>query len=224
MTTQESFKRRIRQRMAKTGERYGAARRALIPDQGTGGTGAPRVWVSDPEMSEERIRAATGRGWDEWCDDIEAWLAGAGATGPGDHPAIAAYVQHQRGIDAWWAQSITVGFERITGRRVRHQRRDGSFEVSASRTARLDADLLRSMLLDDTERADLFPPHETTLRSRPSAKALRIGMPEGLALFTLVPGKDGRVRVTVAHSALPSAPAAAAWREYWQEWLAALAS
>jgi hypothetical protein len=33
--------------MAKTGERYGAARRALIPDQGTGGIGARRVWVSE---------------------------------------------------------------------------------------------------------------------------------------------------------------------------------
>lgn len=29
MTTHESFKRRVRERMEKTGERYGAARRAV---------------------------------------------------------------------------------------------------------------------------------------------------------------------------------------------------
>ncbi|HMO11537.1 MAG TPA: hypothetical protein PKB06_08575, partial [Actinotalea sp.] len=65
MTAQESFKKRVRARMAKTGERYGAARRALLaraappPPEAAG-------WASPPEMSDERIRAATGRGWDEW--------------------------------------------------------------------------------------------------------------------------------------------------------------
>ena len=207
--------------MAKTGERYGAARRALIP---TPGTGEPRVWVSDPETSNERVRTATGRDWNEWRDDIEAWLAGDGSTGPGDHAAIARYVEHERGVDAWWAQTVAVGFERITGRRVRHQRPDGSFEVSASRTVDLDADLLRAMLLDDDDRADLLPPHSTTLLSRPSVKSLRFGMPEGKALFALGRLADGRVRVTVRHSELPSAEAGAVWREYWREWLLALAS
>lgn len=224
MTTQESFKRRIRERMAKTGERYGAARRALIPAPGTDGAATPRIWVADPETSDERVRSATGRGWDEWRDVIDAHLAGAAGTGSDDHPAIAAYVEHEMGVDPWWAQTVTVGYERITGRRVRHQRADGSFEVSASRTAELDADLLRSMLLDDDERVGLFPPHATTLRSRPSTKSLRIAMPEGTALFALRPVSADRIQITVTHSALPSAEVAAVWREYWKEWLAGLTS
>jgi hypothetical protein len=57
MTRQETFKRRIRARMEKTGERYGAARRALIE---RGGDGA-RPWVAEPEHSDETIREATGR-------------------------------------------------------------------------------------------------------------------------------------------------------------------
>jgi hypothetical protein len=70
MTTQESFKRRIRTRMAKAGERHGAARRVLIEQAPTQGG---RTWAAEPEMRYETVRSATGRGWDEWCDVIDAW-------------------------------------------------------------------------------------------------------------------------------------------------------
>ena len=43
-----SFKRRVRARMAKTGERYGAARRVLI-EQAT--DGRRRTWAADPEFA-----------------------------------------------------------------------------------------------------------------------------------------------------------------------------
>ena len=82
MTKQESFKRRVRDRMAKTGERYGAARRMLL----TGGDPAAahtagrsaqlvaRPRASEPEMSDAAIQAGTGRTWDEWCNLIDARL------------------------------------------------------------------------------------------------------------------------------------------------------
>src|ERR687897_84295 len=59
MTRQKTFKRRVRERMAKTGESYTAARRMLIakgdrPDTTT----AP----FEPPVAEERVAAATGRG------------------------------------------------------------------------------------------------------------------------------------------------------------------
>jgi hypothetical protein len=92
MTEQESFKRRIRERMAKTGERYTAARRSLV-DKSERRSGAPagRTWVAEPELSDDSIRAATGKGWDEWCDVIDAW------PGHGDgHTAIVAYLHGER--------------------------------------------------------------------------------------------------------------------------------
>jgi hypothetical protein len=52
MTQQESFKRRIRERMAKTGERYAAARRELV-NQAARKEG--RVWVSQPEVNNESV-------------------------------------------------------------------------------------------------------------------------------------------------------------------------
>ena len=59
MTTQESFKRRIRSRMAKTGERYNAARRVLLAQRGGGATAAGG-WVASPGASNELILAKTG--------------------------------------------------------------------------------------------------------------------------------------------------------------------
>ena len=68
MTKHESFKRRVRERMEKTGERYGAARRVLLgglsPDTDIGvtsGVTGRRVRVSEPEVDDASILRATGR-------------------------------------------------------------------------------------------------------------------------------------------------------------------
>lgn len=214
MTRQESFKRRIRTRMEKTGEKYGAARRSLL----TRSPGS-RPWVSDPEMTEDAVQAATGRGWDEWCDIVDAW--------PGHtdgHSAIAAHLHDVHGVDGWWAQSVTVGWERITGRRLPHQRADGTFTVSKSRTMTVDVAVLRQMLADDTDRSDLFPGIATELRSRPSSKALRVGFEPGAVLLSFDPVGPDRTRVTVTHERLADTEQVEQWRGYWEEWLEAIAT
>lgn len=211
MTTQESFKRRIRARMAKTGERYGAARRALIGQQ------QPAGWVSDPGVDEDRLRAATGRGWAQWCRVIDDW--------PGHregHTAVAAHLVQEQGVDPWWAQGVTVGWERIRGHRLLHQRPDGTFSAGVSRTVRTDPLALREMLLDDGEREQLFPGHDTELRSRPAARSLRVSFGEGVALFSLDARPDGRVKVTVTHEKLAAPADVPVWKDYWAGWLEAL--
>lgn len=222
MTTHETFKKRIRTRMARTGERYGAARRALID------ASAPRRdhagWAAEPEHTDERITAATGRGWDAWVAAID--------VGPGrdaGHTAIATWVREDQGIDGWWAQSVTVGYERITGLRLPGQMPDGTFTVSRSRTLDLDPADFREVLLDDAARADLIPGPTTTLRSKPTAKALRFtvsdaetGDAAGTALFSLEPVKD-RIRLTVSHEKLPSLQAGEIWKAFWADWLDDLA-
>lgn len=214
MTRNESFKRRIRARMSETGERYGAARRVLV-EQAANPDG--RGWVSPPEHSNEVIRERTGRGWDEWRDLIEAW--------PGHeqgHTAVATWLQEEHDVDGWWAQSVTVGWERITGRRLPGQMADGTFTANRSATVTVDVDALREMLLDDGGRADLFPGLDPELRSRPTSKTLRIGLVQGVAEISMEPKDDGRVTVTVAHTKLSSPEDITHWKAYWGDWLAAL--
>ena len=214
MTRNESFKRRIRARMRKTGERYGAARRALI-DQAP--TPPGRTWAASPETSDDAVRAATGRGWNDWCDLIDAWPAHTEG-----HTAIAAYLEAEHAVDGWWAQTVTVGYERITGARLPHQQPDGTFSANRSRTITTDARALRQLLLDDTDRPDLFPGLETELRSRPTSKALRIAIGPGSAVISIEARPDGRTKVAVQHQRLPSPPEVEYWQAYWSEWLAAL--
>jgi hypothetical protein len=209
MTTQEAFKRRIRARMAKTGERYVAARRALLTE--------PDGWVSRPDTADDAIREATGRGWDEWRAVIDAW--------PGHdrgHTAVARWLVDEHGVPGWWAQNVTVGWERITGRRLPNQRTDGTFNANRTRTVTVDRDALRALLLDDEGRDDLFPGLEVTLRSKPTAKALRFGVGPGVAIIALDPLADGRTTISVAHEKLPAAEDVEVWKAYWGDWLEAV--
>lgn len=219
MTTQQTFKQRVRERMARTGERYAQARRVLLDQQAT----APRIdggrtWVSQPEMSDEAIRANTGRGWDEWCDVIEAF--------DGHTDGHSAVVEHllatHEDLTGWWAQGIAVSWERITGRRLPFQQHDGLFGVSRTRTVTVEADVLREMLLDPDGRDALFPDMPVELRSRPTSKNLRLAMEEGTAEVAMVAKDGGRTAVTVAHTRLPDHTVVPAWQDYWVGWLEAL--
>lgn len=213
MTRQESFKRRIRARMEKTGEKYGAARRVLIDQASKPG----RTWAAEPETSDEAVREATGRVWDEWCDIIE--------TGPGrdsEHHEIASWLEEEHGVEGWWAQTITVGFERIAGLRLPHQQPDGTFSAGKTRTVDIDAGALRGMLFDDADRRDLFPGLDTELRSRPTSKVPRIAIGPGTAQIAIDELDDGRVRISVTHEKLRALEDVDEWKSYWSDWLDAI--
>jgi hypothetical protein len=214
MTKQASFKRRIRERMEKTGERYAAARRALLPAPQPPGS---RVWVSPPEFSEEVILANTGKSWEEWCTHIEAW------PGHGDgHTAIAKFLHETTDLNGWWSQGVTVGYERITGIRLPHQMADGTFTASKSRTVDIDPAELRALIVSTEGRADLFQGVATELRSRATSKALRIAFDPGSVLFSFDPTKDGRTKLTVTHERLATYDEVERWKFYWSEWLDAV--
>jgi len=216
MTKQESFKKRVRARMAKTGERYNAARRVLLEQAAA----RPQHWVSEPEVSEDAVRAATGRGWDEWVTVIDDW---GGRTS--DHTAIAAYLRDELAVDMWWSQSVTGGYERITGM---HQMPDGTFTANVTRTIEGSATQLRAMLDDDSARADLFGGTHSEARSRPGVKAPRFAVRNGIATISITPKKpakgssEERMAVGVQHSKLPTFDDVERWKFFWAEWIEAL--
>lgn len=188
----------------------GAPVRPPDPDPDTG-------WVSAPEQTGEAVLDATGRGWDDWRRIIDAW--------PGHdegHAAVARYLEAEHGVPGWWAQSVTVGWERITGRRLPHQRADGTFSAGRSRTITADAAQLREWLLDEAARASLFPGDAPELRSRPTSRYLRLALGTGTAQLSVEPAGEGRVKVTVEHAQLRSPGEVEAWRAYWAAWLAAV--
>ena len=80
-------------------------------------------------MNDEAIQNATGRPGAEWFTLIrEAGKADA------PHKEIADYLQEACGVAPWWAQEITVEFEKHAGRRVLGQTQDGLFQLGVSKT------------------------------------------------------------------------------------------
>jgi uncharacterized protein YndB with AHSA1/START domain len=81
-----------------------------------------------PGVSEEAVRRATGRGWDHWFGVLDRF----GALEKG-HAETARFLGAKQGLSPWWAQTVTIGHERVRGGRLVGQVKRG-FETSASRT------------------------------------------------------------------------------------------
>ena len=130
MTTDKDFKRLVRGRMQKTGESYTAARAQLrSTPPAVPSVVPPSDYATLAGKSDAIMKARTGCGWERWVKALDH----AGAHG-WTHTEIARHVVEKYKIPGWWAQSVTVGYERIKGLRAVGQRRGGAFEASKSRT------------------------------------------------------------------------------------------
>lgn len=86
-------------------------------------------------LSSESVREATGRGWEEWLDALDA----AGAA-DWKHKEIVAYLEreHPETGSSWWRQSITVGYEQARGKRAVGET-DAGFQVGVQRSVAVTA-------------------------------------------------------------------------------------
>ena len=140
MTRARALKQTIRARAAKTGERYTTARRHVLAnlDRAKPSSSKPTLAVVAPPapapktrskgMSDEAFRKRTGHGLDHWFAVLDTF----GGVEKG-HTATARYLNEEHGVDGWYAQGITVAYERARGVRVANQRTDGAYEVSVSK-------------------------------------------------------------------------------------------
>lgn len=209
MTTQQSFKRRVRARMAKTGESYAAARAQLIP--------AEPEW--EARISADKVRERTGRTWNEWFALLDAW----GAT-EREHPEIAAWLRAEHGVPGWWAQGVTVEYEKARGLRPAGGDRDGTLNVGASRTVAVPVERLYEAFADLELREQWLPGAPLRERTARPNRGLRYDWGEGSTRVILEFTAKGEAKSTVAlaHERLPDHDSADALRGYWRERLAAL--
>lgn len=89
--------------------------------------------AAKPPVGDAAIRKATGRDWKAWI----ALLDDAGARTM-SHRDIAMMVWRDHKLSPWWSQAVTVGYERMLGKRAVGQTAAG-FVAGVSRT--LDAPL-----------------------------------------------------------------------------------
>ena len=207
MTEQKNLKRRVRARMEKTGERYTAARRHVLGEE-------PEPFVADPGMADETLVDKTGKDWKEWIALLDAWGA---RERP--HGEIAAYVAEEHGIPGWWAQTVTVGYERARGLRAPGQRRGGGFEVTVSKTVAAPLERVGAAFVAEDERERWFP--GAPLRPRPtqSQRSARFDWEDGRTRVVVYFTEKGpeKTSVAVQHERLADPDEAEAMRGLWRE-------
>ena len=96
-------------------------------------------------------------------------------AGPMPHRDIARIVNEQYELDGWWAQTVTVGYERIKGLREKGQRRGGSFEANKSKTFDVPIDVLFDACADEATRHRWLSAadYQVTTTTRPRSLRLR---------------------------------------------------
>ena len=205
MTTQQSFKRRVRARMEKTGESYTAARAQLLPEP---------EW--EARISAEKVRERTGHTWNEWFALLDAW--GAAER---EHPEIAAWLRSEHGVPGWWAQGVTVEYEKARGLRPVGGDRDGTHNAGASKTVAVPVERLYDAFMDLEQWAPGAPLRERT--AKPSRTA-RYDWGDGSTRVIAGFEAKGEAKSTVAisHERLPDAESAEQMKAYWRERLAVL--
>ena len=189
-----------------------AKKRAATPKQ------PPIDYAALAGLSDETIAAKTGCTWERWVGHLDHWGA---ADKP--HREIADHVHEKFGVPGWWAQTVTVGYERIKGLRAIGQRRGGAFETSKSKTVAVPVEQLFAAFTDDKARKRWLPVALTVRKASPY-KSIRINWDDGtLVVAGFAPKGAEKSMVAIQHGKLPDAARAAELKRYWGERLDALA-
>lgn len=191
------------------------------PDTRPGGQGPPPTASRGHHevVGDAALQRATGRARADWYAALDA----AGATG-WRHRDIAAWLVREHGVDAWWSQGITVGYEQSRGLRVPGQRADGSFECSVSRTLPVDRERAWALVADPGVRAGWLDVDAQVTGSTAPA-SVRWALPDGTrAVVRVEPVRPGATRVVVQHARLPDPDAVTASRAAWGARLARLSA
>src|SRR6266540_1988629 len=204
--------------------------------------GAPRAWVAGPPPREgapddqaEIVQAPRPRADGE---DGRELLGGAGhaaarggAEGHLDecgaaerpHPEIPRWLSEERGVDGWDAQSVTVGYERASGRRAVGEHAEG-FAITASKTVAVPVDRLYEAFVDESLRERWLPGGALRERTSSRPKSARFDWGDGSTrvLVGFTSKGDARSTLALAHERLPDAEEAERMKAFWRDRVAAL--
>ena len=238
MPTQKVFKHRVRARMSKTGESYAAARRqlllkakdpadpALAEPTATEPTSVDPPAVDAPEpaldvellTSDDAMRRSTGKGHDAWFALLDEW----GAT-THTHTEIATWLRETHGVAGWWAQNVTVNYERARGMREPHQMA-GGYSVSVTRTIATAPARALAAFTSTALRERWLPDARMRQRATRATLTARFDWsePSSRVVVNIVPRGDDKAVVAVAHEQLPDAASADRLKVAWRGWLGEL--
>lgn len=225
MPKQKDLKRVVRTRMQKTGESYTTARLHVLNAKPKPAPiakpkpKAPKIdYAALAGITDEAVKKATGCNWERWVGALD--YVGA-AEWP--HREIAKFVSEKYKIPGWWAQSVTVGYERIRGLREKGQRRGGGFETNKSKTIAVPLAKLYEAFRNARLRKRWLPVKVTVSSATPEKYMhLKLDDDTRVAVGFYAKG-EGKSQVAIQHAKLVSKSDADRMKAFWAERLDALA-
>lgn len=170
--------------------------------------------------SDAAVERATGKTWKRWFAILDKWGARKKT-----HREIAAYLYEKQGVPGWWAQMVTVGYERVRGMRQVHQTPEG-YAASRSKTYNVPLTQLyaawknekarRRWMKGDRLEASTVSPNRA-IRGKWDGGASRVDV------MFLAKGA-GKSQVAIDHRRLSNQRNVVRMKSYWGEQLDRLAS
>ena len=155
----------------------------------------------------------------------EQWFAIIEKSGKSERPhsEIACYLYEEQNISYWWAQQITVDYEKFIGRRMTGQTEDGRFQIGVNKTVSASKDALwdylcsedgLSLLCNEGAEAEI-----TTSKSN-SHFRMRWRMPawssHSILQVRVTDKGKGKTTLSFHQEKLPDAKARESMRERWR--------
>ena len=164
-----------------------------------------------PRMSDEAVKAKTGKKWDQWF----AILDKAGAKEM-SHKDIVKFLNSKHDVGPWWQQMVTVTYEQARGLRDAHEK-PGGYQISVSRTVNVPLANLYKAVANEKSRSRWLSEDGLEVRKATANKSMRVTWKDGKTSLEInfYPKGDGKSQVVVQHSKLPDAKAAAKMKTFW---------
>jgi Domain of unknown function (DUF4287) len=173
------------------------------------------------QMSDQALKARTGKIWAEWFEILDQ----AGAK-KWRHQEISAYLAKAHHVGPWWAQMIAVPYEHARGIRQKFQKCDGEFAASGSRTLNVPMSKLYEAWTDEKLRRRWLPGAKIEITTATRNKSLRAKWDDGKSRLSVnfYAKGVGKTQAAVDHMKLPNSKECAKMKNYWFEALNRLES
>lgn len=167
------------------------------------------------------VRRATGREREEWFALLDAW----GAVGR-PYGEISDWLIEEHGLSRWWAQKLIVEYEQERGVRAPGVRRDGTFEVSASKTVGAPVDRVFDAFVNGRRRNRWLTDASMSLSDSEPGRSARFLWEDRSSRVTVafVDKGSSRSTVTVSHARITHAGQAQRAKARWRQRLVELKS
>ncbi len=172
--------------------------------------------MATQSTSDEAVYKATGKLYDEWYSILEQKKASKLS-----HKEIAALLVEEYDVSFWWAQTITVEYERLIGRREVGQSCEGDFQAGGSKTIAGSMNGVykewQQFVAGKDKLNDVPFKDEPTLSETEKWRYWRVLLADNSKVNVHIHQKAAnKVQIAVNHEQLNNTDAVAQWKIFWK--------